>query len=180
MRRIARTLYRETARFVMEATMTAGCSPSLRLTRRAGPTFCVAAGMLAGCTTLRQTLNPGFGNRPFPQKWKSGCLWDSVAPLFGPGDLAQRSIARRWHRRGRSRPDRSLEQRSISGIASRPRRGPRRSDHGGLAQSHSCTYFNVPFKSYRWLVDFPLESLWLRPIRIRGARREVERMCRSD
>src|SRR6185437_9872357 len=37
-------------------------------------------------------------------------------------------------------------------------------------------YFSAPFKPYRYLIDFPMESLWLRPIRLKSARREAERV----
>lgn len=36
--------------------------------------------------------------------------------------------------------------------------------------------FGMPDKPFRYLVDFPLETLWLRPIRVRAAQREADRV----
>ena len=46
---------------------------------------------------------------------------------------------------------------------------------GLLPNPELAFYFSAPEKSLRYLVDFPLESLWLRPIRIRAAERENAR-----
>ncbi len=47
----------------------------------------------------------------------------------------------------------------------------------GLLPNPEFAYlFGVPFKPYRYLVDFPLEALWLRPIRIKAAANESARV----
>jgi cobalt-zinc-cadmium efflux system outer membrane protein len=44
-------------------------------------------------------------------------------------------------------------------------------------------YFSAPDKPFRYLVDFPVESLWLRPIRVKNAKwenaRSVERLTQA-
>jgi cobalt-zinc-cadmium efflux system outer membrane protein len=44
-----------------------------------------------------------------------------------------------------------------------------------LPNPEALYYFAAPEKAYRYLVDFPIESLWLRPIRIRNAQWENTR-----
>lgn len=56
--------------------------------------------------------------------------------------------------------------------------------HGDLVQAgllpnpELLYYFPAHEKPLRWLVDFPIEAIWLRPIRIKAAKREVERVCK--
>lgn len=38
-------------------------------------------------------------------------------------------------------------------------------------------FFPVTDKPYKYLLEFPLESLWLRPIRVAAAEREYDRVC---
>ncbi len=55
--------------------------------------------------------------------------------------------------------------------------------HGDLVQAgllpnpEFLYYFPAHGKPLRYLFDFPIEALWLRPIRIKAAKREVERVC---
>jgi len=55
--------------------------------------------------------------------------------------------------------------------------------HGDLVQAgllpnpEFLYYAAAHDKAYRWLMDFPVEAIWLRPIRIKSAKREVERVC---
>jgi cobalt-zinc-cadmium efflux system outer membrane protein len=44
-----------------------------------------------------------------------------------------------------------------------------------LPNPEALYYFSAPEKAYRYLVDFPIESLWLRPVRIRSAQWENAR-----
>ncbi len=44
-----------------------------------------------------------------------------------------------------------------------------------LPNPEALYYFSAPDKPYRYLVDFPIEALWLRPIRIRNAQWENSR-----
>jgi cobalt-zinc-cadmium efflux system outer membrane protein len=48
---------------------------------------------------------------------------------------------------------------------------------GLLPNPEVVYYFEVPHKPLKYLVDFPLEALWLRPIRVAAAEREVGRVC---
>lgn len=144
-----------------------------------GPALCLMAGLLTGCTTLRQALNPGFekstvsakveermgvgvGPGPCPP-WQlilpnGACLEDGL-------DEEEAVLIALWNN--------AAFQELLLDL------GVARGDlitAGLLPNPTFLYYFNVPFKPYRWLVDFPLESLWLRPIRIRAARREAERV----
>ncbi len=48
----------------------------------------------------------------------------------------------------------------------------------GLLPNPEFLYYAAAHdKAYRWLSDFPVEAIWLRPIRIKSAKREVERVC---
>jgi cobalt-zinc-cadmium efflux system outer membrane protein len=48
----------------------------------------------------------------------------------------------------------------------------------GLLPNPEFVYFwPVHDKPFKYLTDFPLESLWLRPIRVAAGEREVERQC---
>ncbi|MGC4007456.1 MAG: TolC family protein [Pirellulales bacterium] len=55
--------------------------------------------------------------------------------------------------------------------------------HGDLVQAgllpnpELLYYFPVSDKPFKYLFDFPLESLWLRPIRVAAAEREYDRVC---
>ncbi len=55
--------------------------------------------------------------------------------------------------------------------------------HGDLIQAgllpnpELLYYFSAADKALRWLVDFPMEAMWLRPIRLKAFRREVERVA---
>ena len=46
---------------------------------------------------------------------------------------------------------------------------------GLLPNPELLMYFSVPDKPFRYLFDFALESLWLRPIRVKSAAREADR-----
>ena len=46
---------------------------------------------------------------------------------------------------------------------------------GLLPNPEIVYYFSSPDKPFKYLVDFPLEALWLRPVRIRAAERENAR-----
>ncbi len=46
---------------------------------------------------------------------------------------------------------------------------------GLLPNPELLLYFSVPDKPFRYLFDFALESLWLRPIRVKAAEREADR-----
>ena len=48
---------------------------------------------------------------------------------------------------------------------------------GLLPNPELLYYFPVSDKPFKYLFDFPLESLWLRPIRIAAAEREYNRVC---
>ncbi len=48
---------------------------------------------------------------------------------------------------------------------------------GLLPNPELMYYFPVSDKPFKYLFDFPLESLWLRPIRIAAAEREYDRVC---
>lgn len=48
----------------------------------------------------------------------------------------------------------------------------------GLLPNPEVYYvFSAPDKPFRYAVDFPIEALWLRPIRIEAAERESHRVC---
>lgn len=47
---------------------------------------------------------------------------------------------------------------------------------GLLPNPEFLYYFSAPDKPLRWLVDFPLEALWLRPIRVKAAGSESARV----
>lgn len=47
---------------------------------------------------------------------------------------------------------------------------------GLLPNPEAVYFFNTPGKAYKYLVDFPLEALWLRPIRVAAAARESARV----
>lgn len=46
---------------------------------------------------------------------------------------------------------------------------------GLLPNPELLLYFSVPDKPFRYLFDFALESIWLRPIRVKSAAREADR-----
>jgi cobalt-zinc-cadmium efflux system outer membrane protein len=46
---------------------------------------------------------------------------------------------------------------------------------GLLPNPEILLYFSVPDKPFRYLFDFALESIWLRPIRVKSAAREADR-----
>ena len=48
---------------------------------------------------------------------------------------------------------------------------------GLLPNPEFLYYFAAPQKPFRYLIDFALESLWLRPIRLKAAAAENERAC---
>jgi len=48
---------------------------------------------------------------------------------------------------------------------------------GLLPNPEVVYFFPVSDKPYKYAIDFPLESLWLRPIRIAAAQRESHRVC---
>lgn len=149
------------------------------LGRSARPLLLVMLALLAGCTTLRQTLNPGFGRETVSAKVEermgvgfgpAPCPpWQLILPngacLEDGLDEEEAVLIALWNN--------AAFQELLLDL------GVARGDlitAGLLPNPTFLYYFNVPFKPYRWLVDFPLESLWLRPIRIRGARREAERV----
>ena len=48
----------------------------------------------------------------------------------------------------------------------------------GLLPNPELSYlFHVPDKPLRYALDFPLEALWLRPVRLAAAGREADRVC---
>lgn len=48
----------------------------------------------------------------------------------------------------------------------------------GLLPNPDVIYFyEVPHKPFKYAFDLPIEAFWLRPIRIRAAAREVDRVC---
>src|SRR5262245_10729549 len=48
---------------------------------------------------------------------------------------------------------------------------------GLLPNPEFAWWFGVTDKPFKYLFDFPIESLWLRPVRLKAARRESERTC---
>ena len=146
---------------------------------RLGPSVCLVAGLLCGCTTLRQALNPGFEKSTVAAK-----VEERMGVGFGPSPCPPWQLILP---NGACLED-GLEEEEAVLIALWNNAafqellldlGVARGDlitAGLLPNPTFLYYFNVPFKPYRWLVDFPLESLWLRPIRIKAARREAERV----
>ncbi len=159
--------------------MTRWLLAQLKLLRRhAGLALCVAAGFLSGCTTIRQALHPGF-----EKSTVSAQVQERMAVSFGSPPCTGQVILPN----GASLDD-GLEEEEAVLIALWNNAafqellldlGVARGDlitAGLLPNPSFLYYFNAPFKPYRWLVDFPLESLWLRPIRIKSARREAQRV----
>src|SRR5262245_6001280 len=48
---------------------------------------------------------------------------------------------------------------------------------GLLPNPEASWLFHVPDKPFRYVFEFPIEALWLRPVRLKAARRESERTC---
>src|SRR5437764_13656675 len=48
---------------------------------------------------------------------------------------------------------------------------------GLLPNPEFVYYWPAPNKPFKYLIDFPLEALWLRPIRLKAAAAENERAC---
>src|SRR5262245_57073616 len=48
---------------------------------------------------------------------------------------------------------------------------------GLLPNPEVLYFFPVTHKPYKYAIDFPLEALWLRPIRVAAAERESQRVC---
>lgn len=138
----------------------------------------LCASLLAGCTTLRQTLNPGFElstvstkvNERMPYAFGTSCqpgqlVLPNGASLEHTIEEDEAVLIALWNN--------ALFQELLRDL------GIARGDliQAGLLPNPEVLYYSdAPFKPYRYLVDFPLESLWLRPIRIKAAKREAERV----
>src|SRR5438132_812174 len=58
----------------------------------------------------------------------------------------------------------------------RPRGPWKRLQAGLLPNPEFVALFSVPEKPFRYAFDFPLEALWLRPVRMAAAGRESQRV----